>query len=169
MGGKCYSKPRNSLQPPPKPSNFGGDIQTDRPTACVPVPKISNAMNNDGVITLRDLSNELEKPLFMQKKPTHGCFYEGKRWGWKFSNRDVSISSRTGVDCTVSHHCPGEGAIFKARGEVPCGGPLSRSPPQPGSPAALLRIHSTGFVHTPRPETITGRGLAAAISSLLGA
>lgn len=68
IGGKCYSKPRNSLQPAPKPSNLGGDIQTDLPTACIPVPKISNAMNNDGVITSRDLSNELEEPLFMQKK-----------------------------------------------------------------------------------------------------
>lgn len=127
MGGKCYSKPRNSLQPAPKPSNLGGDIQTDLPTACIPVPKISNAMNNDGVITSRDLSNELEEPLFMQKKKSHGCFYEGKRWGWKFSNRDVSMSSRTGVDCIASHRCPGEEAIFKAGGkchvEDHCPGP----------------------------------------------
>lgn len=84
MGGKCYSKPRKSLQPPPKPSNFGGDIQTDLPTACIPVPKISNAMNNDGVITSRDLSNELEEPLFMQKKNLMDAFM-------KASNEDGSF------------------------------------------------------------------------------
>lgn len=53
----------------------------------------------------------------MSLKSLFLCFYEGKRWGGKFSNRDVSISSRTGVDCTVSHHCPREEAIFKAGGK----------------------------------------------------
>jgi len=40
-------------------------------------------------------------------------------------------------------------------------------PPQPGSRAVFPRIDSTGPVHLPGPETITG--LAAAVSSLLGA
>lgn len=49
-------------------SKFGGDTQTNLPAACTPVYKISNAMNNDGVITSRDLGNEFEALFFLCKK-----------------------------------------------------------------------------------------------------
>ena len=167
MGGKCYSKPRNSLQPPLKPSNFGGDIQTDLPTAYIPVPKISHAMNNDGVITLRDLGNEFEEPLFMQKKKKNlmDAFM-------KASDGDGSFPTETSASPVGLYSLMplswGRG-YFKSQWGSATWRTTVQVPPQPASPAALLRIDSTGSVHIPRPEMITGHGLAAAISSLLGA
>lgn len=104
-----------------------------------------------------DLGNEFEEPLFMQNKNLMDAFM-------KASNGDRSFPSvgcrHLQQDCTVSC-CLEE----EARGEVPPEGPLSRSP------AAGLSHSSpetTGCVHILRLETITGHGLAAAISSLLG-
>lgn len=67
----------------------------------------------------------------------------------KASDGDGSFPS---VGCQHLSRCPGEEAVFEARGEVPPAGPQSRLPPHPGCPTALLRTNSTGPVHIPWPE-----------------